>query len=255
MKFKSLFNDIKTLFSNYGFKIGTNSRLTGNRLERAILSGICYFFGILITSILICIVFSFNFSIIFFALFPLPIMMTVDHYWGFTEKCGEEYHRFLIVFLAVISPMLFTISVASSILFLHIYQYGIGLGLALIYPIILLLWNSDAFNDRMTYYGLEKRVDPYPLGLWLSSAIIGGLTTAWGITYLIVGYPSIGMGIFLVVEGLIIQTIFAFPNKVNKLVPVDLEGSNGPYYMLILLLVFLMVIYYVPITILPGPTV
>ena len=249
MKFRTLVNNIKIVFSRNGLKIGTNSKLVDdeNRLNGAILSGIYYMFGILIICTLICLGTGFNLLILFFAIFPLPIMMAIDYYCGFTERCGIQYHRFLIVLLAVINPMFFTISVAASILILHIYQYAIGLGLAVICPNILLLWNIDSFNVRKTYFGPEKRVDPYPIGLWLSSSVIGGITTAWGITYLIMGHTSTFPALFLILEGLLIQSIFAFPHKINKIVPLDLEGSSGPCFMILLTLTCLMIIHYIPI--------
>lgn len=131
----------------------------------------------------------------------------------------------------------------------------IGCLFLLVYPQIVMIIRNGTFNDNSIpseenplYVGSEVVIDGpgyYPFYYWLFSLAIGGASTIWGFSML--NFPNIPVseGFFLVLVGLIFQTLVLFPDVINWVSPVDLRTRKGVQLMsgvtvtLVLILIFL----------------
>lgn len=131
----------------------------------------------------------------------------------------------------------------------------IGCLFLLIYPQIVMIIRNGTFNDNSipseenpVYVGSDVVIDGpgyYPFYYWLFSFAIGGVSTIWGFSML--NFPDIPIseGFFLVLVGLIFQTLVLFPDVINWISPVDIRTKKGVQLMsgvtvtLVLILIFL----------------
>jgi hypothetical protein len=131
----------------------------------------------------------------------------------------------------------------------------IGSLFLLIYPQIVMIIRNGTFNDNSipseenpVYVGSDVVIDGpgyYPAYYWLFSFSIGGVSTIWGFSML--NFPNIPIseGLFLVLVGLIFQTLVLFPDVINWISPIDLRTKNGVKLMsgvtvtLVIIIIFL----------------
>lgn len=77
-----------------------------------------------------------------------------------------------------------------------------------------------------------------PLSYWLLSAMLGLYITGSGFSdihlYFTKGSPSLEATILIIILGLIVQSVYLFPDKLNKIVPIELRTKNGFFFMFIL---------------------
>ncbi len=105
-----------------------------------------------------------------------------------------------------------------------------------------MILRKDTFNDKSipsaqnpVYAGrnLVSGGPGYnPLYYLLFSFAIGGASTLWGFSML--NFPDIPLqeGIITVLTGLIGQTLILFPDKLNRISPVDTRTRKGLYFMI-----------------------
>jgi hypothetical protein len=217
---------------------------TNNKLKDSILKGICCAVFIFILSYCLGIWFRINFLIYLFALSSLPLIVSVNEYWKISAKYEKDFYNFEVVGLTLLSPMFFMISLAFGIV-INFIPYGIGLGITTLFPIILMLKNLETFSTG-SQYPYDMRLGYYPLVYWILSIVIGISTTAVGISGLIFYYttcfPILGLSLYSLLIGLILQTIIVFPNKIDKILPIDLQTRNGAYFMFILVMILYFII-------------
>lgn len=77
-----------------------------------------------------------------------------------------------------------------------------------------------------------------PLSYWLLSAMLGLYITGSGFSdihlYFTKGSPSLEAAISIIIWGLIVQSVYLFPDKLNKIVLIELRTKNGFMFMFIL---------------------
>ncbi|KYC46455.1 MAG: hypothetical protein APG11_01875 [Candidatus Methanofastidiosum methylothiophilum] len=113
----------------------------------------------------------------------------------------------------------------------------IGCLFLLIYPEVVMIIRNGTFNDdsipspqNPVYVGpnmVSGGPGYNPLYYLLFSFAIGGVSTIWGFSML--NFPNIPVseGFFLVLVGLIFQTLVLFPDVINWVSPVDLRTKKG----------------------------
>lgn len=117
----------------------------------------------------------------------------------------------------------------------------IGLLFLTIYPPIVMILRRSTFNDKsipsaqnLVYVGrnLVSGGPGYnPLYYLLFSFAIGGASTIWGFSMLNFPDNPLQEGLSMVIMGLIGQTLILFPDKFNRISPVDTRTRKGLYFM------------------------
>jgi len=148
--------------------------------------------------------------------------------------------------------------------------FGLGGAVATVYPVVLMFLRIETFSDDSILIS-EKVILPatdnkrsgvpraalpninfsrevtetkegfgyMPLAYWTLSAIFGLYVTGTGFSdihwYFVKGSPSLGVAIFTIVLGLVVQSVYLFPDKLNKIVPIELRTKKGFWFMMIIL--------------------
>jgi hypothetical protein len=80
-----------------------------------------------------------------------------------------------------------------------------------------------------------------PLSYWILSVALGFFTVVRGFSglnfYLSDGSVSLEFVVISIIIGLVVQSVVLFPDKLNKVVPLDLRTKNGFLFMFALALV------------------
>jgi len=123
----------------------------------------------------------------------------------------------------------------------HNLSSYIGILFIGVYPILVMIFRKSAFSDNSipsaqnpVYSGpnLVSGGPGYnPAYYWLFSFAIGGASTIWGFSMLNFPDTPIQEGLVMVFMGLVGQTVVLFPDKFNKISPVDTRTRKGLYFM------------------------
>ena len=127
--------------------------------------------------------------------------------------------------------------------------FGIGFSIMTSYPWLLMLCRIDVFNDKSIprYEGPKMSIEIgpgyVPIIYWLLSCQIGFAVTKVGFknlqSFLAYGDPSILFCIVSIVLGLFCQSIVTFPDKIDRVVPVDMRMKKG--YVVLAIITILLV--------------
>jgi hypothetical protein len=110
-----------------------------------------------------------------------------------------------------------------------------------IYPFVVMILRKDVFSDKSipsartpAYVGsnmVSGGPGYNPIYYWLFSIAIGGMSTAWGFSML--NFPDIPIkeAMTLIFLGITGQTLILFPDKFNKISPIDTRTKKGLYFM------------------------
>lgn len=122
------------------------------------------------------------------------------------------------------------------------FPFYVGLLFLTIYPLVVMILRRGTFNDdsipsarNPVYVGrnLVSGGPGYnPLYYWLFSLAIGASTTVWGFSMLNFSDIPLLEGFSMVLMGLVGQTVVLFPDKFNRISPVDTRTRKGLYFMI-----------------------
>lgn len=119
------------------------------------------------------------------------------------------------------------------------FWFGLGLGVAVVYPILFMFFRIRTFSDRSIPVG--GGFGFMPLSYWILSVALGFFTVVRGFSglnfYLSDGSVSLEFVVISIIIGLVVQSVVLFPDKLNKVVPLDLRTKNGFLFMFALALV------------------
>ena len=80
-----------------------------------------------------------------------------------------------------------------------------------------------------------------PVAYWTLSALLGLYITGGGFSDIYLhfakGFPSLEAAVFTIILGLLVQSVYLFPDKLNKVVPIELRSKNGFWFMAALVFV------------------
>ena len=130
------------------------------------------------------------------------------------------------------------------------WWFGLGGTIIIGYPWLLMLCRIDVFSAKSIpmYEGPKMSIEIgpgyVPIIYWLLSCQIGFVLTKGGFVNLqnslVSGDPSLLFCIASIILGLICQSIVVFPDKIDRVVPVDMRMKNG--YILLALITILLVL-------------
>jgi hypothetical protein len=257
MDFKrALRENIKLIFSKKGLEIAFKSNMDGynKKLKKEILSTIYFIPLIFITTyVWFEVMRGLNFLPFFLAFCTIPVMVTIYfYYYGkLTKRYGNgKSEQMVIILTLTFAPLFLLGSIAMGITTNNI-PFGIGLGVSTIYPLLFMFKRIKTFSDKnVPKYDGPKMSIPLgpgyiPIGYWLLSALLGFQTTGRGFSalyfYFIKGNPSLEFCLVSILVGLVVQSIILFPDKLNKIVPIDLRTRNGFGFMFVLTIVLFLV--------------
>jgi len=187
-----------------------------------------------------------------------------------------QFQVLLLIFL--ISPILFFGMLSLGLTTNNIW-FGVGGAVATLYPVVLMFLRVETFSDDSILIsekvilpainnkrsGVPREALPninfsrevtetkrgfgyMPLAYWILSVLLGVYITGTGFSdihwYFVKGSPSLGVAIFTIVLGLVVQSVYLFPDKLNRVVPVELRTKNGYWFMVILSFVLFVVSWF-----------
>jgi len=116
------------------------------------------------------------------------------------------------------------------------FWFGLGGAVAVVYPIIGMFLRIKTFSDESIPF--EGGFGFMPFSYWILAEALGVFTIGggfWSISsYLSNGVPSLEFIIASIAVGLLLQTVYLFPDKLDKIVPIDLGSKNGFLFMFVL---------------------
>ncbi|MEN4018955.1 MAG: hypothetical protein PQ975_08420 [Methanobacterium sp.] len=250
---KFLIKNIKLIFSKKGFEMafGSSKVDSKDKLKSSLLGAI-YFtvLSFILTYLFVGVLTGLEFLPFFFAFCTLPGMIIVDYYWGLAEKYKDDNTKNLVAFMLTVAPFFFLTGIAFGITTNNI-PFGIGFGISTVYPILFMFKRIKTFSDKNVpkYEGPKMSIPLgpgyFPFGYWLLSALLGFQTTGRGFSalyfYFTKGSPSLEFCLVSILVGLVVQSIILFPDKLNKIVPIDLRTRNGFGFMFVLTIVLFLV--------------
>lgn len=171
-------------------------------------------------------------------------IIIVLYYW---DKLNSKYgmrpvrspfqlsYQAYVIFLFFCAPGIFfgmlTLGLMSGNLF-----FGLGAAVAVVYPILGMFLRIKTFSDESIPHGGGFGFMPF--SYWIMAEALGIYTMGKGFwsmnSYLSNGVPSLEFIIASIVVGLLLQTLYLFPDKLNKVVPIDLRTKNGFLFMFVL---------------------
>lgn len=196
------------------------------------------------------------------------------YYWRFLdEKYGMlpikspfsySYQGYVVIFVLV-SPMFFFVMLALGFTSGN-FWFGLGGAVALVYPILGMFLRIKTFSDDSMIISKGKSVLPdkvvlpdgkdfysgegrevtetimgfgyMPISYWILSSAVGLYTVGRGFSgiqlHFTNGTPSLEAAVFAIILGLLLQTVYLFPDKLNKIVPIELRTKNGFLFMVVL---------------------
>jgi len=196
------------------------------------------------------------------------------YYWKFLdEKYGMlpikspfsySYQGYVVIFV-LFSPMFFFVMVALGLTSGN-FWFGLGGAVALTYPILGMFFRIKTFSDdsiiiskgktvlpdkvvlpdgKGLYSGEERVVTEtvrgfgfMPLSYWILASAVGLYTIGRGFSGIQLHFtnrtPSLEAAVFTIILGLLLQTLYLFPDKLNKIVPIELRTKKGFLFMFVL---------------------
>jgi hypothetical protein len=116
------------------------------------------------------------------------------------------------------------------------FWFGLGLGVAVVYPICVMFLRIKTFSDRSIPVG--GGFGFMPLSYWILSVALGFFTVVRGFSglnfYLSDGSVSLEFVAISIIIGVVVQSVVLFPDKLNKVVPFDLRTKKGFIFMIVL---------------------
>lgn len=200
------------------------------------------------TSIVLFICLSLIFAMFFTPFLENKIFSKLEKFFGIKFKKDNSFGMgsytyeglswiFLIYLLILDIAILY-----PSVVGYHNFQFYLGWLFLTIYPLVVMIIRRNTFSDNSipsarnpVYVGrnLVSGGPGYnPLYYLLFSLAIGASSTVWGFSML--NFPDIPIqeGLITVFMGLIGQTLVLFPDKLNKISPVDTRTRKGLYFMM-----------------------
>jgi len=116
------------------------------------------------------------------------------------------------------------------------FWFGLGLGVAVVYPILFMFFRIHTFSDRSIPVG--GGFGFMPLSYWILSVALGFFTVVRGFSglnfYLSDGSVSLEFVVISILIGVVVQSVVLFPDKIDRLVPFDLRTKKGFIFMIVL---------------------
>lgn len=210
------------------------------------------FSNLIISYVFIGILIGSNFIPFFIAL-SLGIIgiITVLCYWDkLQEKYGMRpirsqfqlsYQGYVIILLSW-TPAFFLAMLTLGPMKDNVF-YGLGAAISVVYPIWGMFLRIKTFSDYSIPF--EGGFGFMPFSYWIMAEALGIYTIGSGFSsinsYLSKGVPSPEFIISSITVGLILQTLYLFPDKLNKIVPIDIRKKNGFLFMFMLTFVLFVV--------------
>lgn len=114
--------------------------------------------------------------------------------------------------------------------------FGLGAAVAVVYPIVGMFLRIKTFSDDSIPRGGGFGFMPF--SYWIMAEALGIYTIGrgfWSISsYFSKGVPSVEFIIASIIIGFLLQTVYLFPDKLDKIVPIDLRTKNGFLFMVVL---------------------
>ena len=172
-----------------------------------------------------------------------------------------SYQGYVILF-TLSSPCFFFLMLALGFTSGNIW-FGLGGAVAVVYPILIMFLRIETFNDDSITISkgivklpenlvlpngeaitsenvINETINGFgymPLSYWLVSVSLGLFTVGAGFSeiklYVTNGTPSLQVAFLMIIIGLLIQTVYLLPDKINKIVPIDLRTKNGFIFMFV----------------------
>lgn len=184
-----------------------------------------------------------------------------------------SYQGYVILF-TLVSPMFFFLGLSLGLTWGNLLL-GLGGAVATVYPIAGMFLRIKTFSENNITFSkkiilpntnnrkpskvpkaalpdikfsgkreITETVQGFgfmPVAYWTLSALLGIYTTGSGFSNIYLhftkGFPSLEAAIFTIILGLLVQSIYIFPDKLNKIVPIELRSKNGFWFMVILVFV------------------
>lgn len=180
--------------------------------------------------------------ILFFLAFCLliPGIVLIIYFW---DKLDKRYgmrqvrsplvisYQGLVIFLLSWAPAFFFIMLTMGVINGNIF-FGLGAGIAVVYPILGMFLRIKTFSDESI---TDEGMGYIPISYWIMAMALGIFTIGRGFSYINMyiskGFPSLEFIIASIVTGLLLQTLYLFPDKLDRIVPIDLRTKNGFLFM------------------------
>ena len=177
-----------------------------------------------------------------------------------------SYQGYVILF-TLSAPAFFFLMLSLGLTTNNIW-FGLGGAVAVVYPIFGMFLRIRTFSDDSIIISKGKAILPekvvlpngkelspggrevtetvkgfgyMPISYWIFSVMLGLYTTGSGFSnihlYFSKGSPSLGVAIFSIIIGLLVQSVYLFPDKLNKIVPIELRTRKGLLFMFVLVFV------------------
>lgn len=188
-----------------------------------------------------------------------------DKYSLKPAKSSRPYsYQGYVILLTLTSPAFFLSGLALGYTSGNIW-FGLGGAVAVVYPIFVMFLRIKTFSDDSIIISkgivklpenlvLPDGKEPFsgkkeiyetilgfgymPISYWILSAGLGLFTVGAGFSkiqlHFTKGTPSLEVAFIMVIVGLMVQSIYLFPDILNKIVPIDLRTKNGFVFMFIL---------------------
>ncbi|EKF86873.1 hypothetical protein [Methanobacterium formicicum] len=182
----------------------------------------------------------------------------------FQSPFPYSYQGYVILF-TLSAPAFFFLMLSLGLTSGNIW-FGLGGAVALVYPILGMFLRIKTFNDdsiiiskgkavlpdkvvlpdgKELYSGGENEVTEtvrgfgfMPISYWILASAVGLYTVGRGFSgiqlHFTNGTPSLEVVVFTIFLGLILQTLYLFPDKLNKIIPIDLRTNKGFLVMIVL---------------------
>ncbi|UTB33096.1 MAG: hypothetical protein NKF70_02135 [Methanobacterium sp. ERen5] len=235
----TLLTNIKLIFSKKGYNLAFNYHIQTNRkdqLKGALLFAIYFTISLLIISFIAGDVMNINFLLIFFSFCTVPLSIVMNFDGKFTDKYEDDGYNAEVVGLNYyLVPLFVMAGIVAGIYFQNVVD-GLAMILPLVFPLILMLHRMETFSDKSRYEYSEMKM---PIGPGYVPIIYGTISIIIGIcitssTVRMIGHYPLGVVIISICIALGIQSLFLFPDKINKVLPFDLRTKNGLIFMIIL---------------------
>ena len=163
---------------------------------------------------------------------------SLDKRYGMTptrSPFNYSYQGYVVIF-ALLSPMFFFGMLALGFDTGN-FWFGLGGAVSMVYPLVGMFLRIGTFNDK-SIRCYSKDFGYMPVSYWLISTFLGLYTVGAGFSgihlHFTKGAPSLEAAIFTIIIGLLVQTVYLFPDKLNKIVPIELRTKKGFSFMVLL---------------------
>lgn len=199
----------------------------------------------------------------------------LDEKYGITPVRSSQLtllYQGVVIWLLCVSPAFFFGMLMLGVMSGNIF-FGLGGAVAVVYPIVGMFLRIKTFSDDSRVIGKKKVVLPdrerplvvpkealpdiklsgkevtetvygfgfLPISYFIMAEALGVYTIGKGFSginsYLINSTPSLEFIIASIAIGLLIQTVYLFPDKLNKIVPIELRTKNGFLFMFVMVFV------------------